>query len=161
MYKFSMVSAVALACAVAGGPAAATPGSGVTVTAVVNGHYGAIQEMTDKTDKWDLYVKTKGDTDIGTDELVLAGGGYSGWHEHPAPVFVTVTQGSIVWYDGSNSICAPRTYSAGESFIEPAHRTHYVRNASTTNQAVFKAVRINPTGVPFRQDRPQPTGCEL
>lgn len=153
-----LVSALALGCAT---PAAATPGSGFSVTPLANGHYGSIMELTEKTDKWDLMVKTKGDTDVGTDGLSIAAGGYSGWHAHPAPVFVTVTQGSIVWYDGSNPICAPKTYSAGESFIEPAHRTHYVRNASSTETAAYTAVRINPTGVAFRQDRPQPSGCNF
>lgn len=142
-------------------PSLATPGSGFSPSVVVNGHYGSISEMTDKTDKWDLFVKTKDDTDVGTDRLSIAAGGYSGWHAHPAPVFVTVTSGSVVWYDGSNPICAPHTYSAGQSFIEPAGRTHYVRNASTSETAEYVAIRMNPTGVPFRQDRPKPSGCNF
>lgn len=162
MRKILVASTMLVALlAVTSDPSLATPGSGFTPNALVNGHFSDIQESTDKTEKWDMFVKTKGDTDVGADELTIAGGGYSGWHAHPAPVFVTVTQGSVVWYDGSNPICAPRTYTAGQSFIEPAQRTHYVRNASATDPAVYKAVRMNPTGVAFRQDRPQPSGCNF
>ena len=59
----------------------------------------------DKTGKWGLHLKTLDDTDIGADRLTVAPGGFSGWHAHPAPVFVTVIEGSINWYDGS-LLCA-------------------------------------------------------
>ena len=74
--------------------------------------------------------ETLGDTDIGADRLTVQPSGVSGWHEHPAPVHVTVTQGSIVWYDGSDPLCTAHTYKTGKSFIEGAYRVHNVANAS-------------------------------
>jgi quercetin dioxygenase-like cupin family protein len=142
-------------------PAGATPGSGFAPSPIVNGHFGTLDAKTesDKTGHWVMILKTKDDTDVGSDRLTVQPGGFSGWHSHPAPVFVTVTQGSIVWYDGSNPTCPGHTYHVGDSFDEQAYRVHNVRNASNSAPAEFIAIRINPTGVGFRLDETKPTNC--
>jgi quercetin dioxygenase-like cupin family protein len=145
-------------------PALATPGSGFTPAPIVNGHFGTLNENTagNKTGKWGMILKTLDSTDIGADRLTVQAGGYSGWHAHPAPVFVTVTQGSIVWVDGSDPLCTPHSYNAGDSFIEHAYRVHNVRNASNSATAEFVAVVIKPIGYvgpAFRLDRPEPNNC--
>jgi quercetin dioxygenase-like cupin family protein len=94
-----------------------------------------------------MILKTLDDTDIGADRLTVQPGGYSGWHAHQAAVFITVTQGSIVWYDGSDPLCTAHTYSAGQSFIGSAYRIHDVRNASNSTAAEFVAIHINPEGL--------------
>jgi len=142
-------------------PAAATPGQGFAPSPIVSGNFGTLSVNTskDKTDKWGLILKTLDSTDIGADRLTVQAGGYSRWHAHPAPVFVTVTQGSIFWYDGSDPLCTGHTYSAGQSFIESAYVTH---NASSANGAEFVAVVIKPAGFPgpaFRLDRAKPNNC--
>jgi len=147
-------------------PAFATPGSNVGVMGIINGQFGTIHENTPdgKTGKWALILKTLDDTDIGTDQITLGGGGYTGWHNHPAPVFVTVKSGAITWYDGSAGICASKTYQAGQSFIEPAFHVHNAVNASQSDSAVFVAVRLNPTGTSgpaFRVDQPEPNNCKF
>jgi quercetin dioxygenase-like cupin family protein len=117
---------------------------------------------SDKTGKWGMILKTLDDTDIGADRLTLQPNGYSGWHAHPANVFVTVTEGTITWYDGSDPLCTSRTYSAGQSFIERAYRVHNVRNASGSSGAEFVAVVIKPAGFvgpAFRLDKPGPNNC--
>jgi len=142
-------------------PALATPGTGFAGSPIVNGQFGTLDVKTagEKTDHWGMILKTKDDTDVGSDRLTVQPGGFSGWHAHPAAVFVTVTQGSIIWYDGSNPLCTPHTYVAGNSFIEDAYRVHNVQNASNSATAEFIAIRINPTGVGFRLDRPEPNNC--
>lgn len=145
-------------------PALATPGSNFAPAPIVNGHFGTLNENTagDKTGKWGLHLKTLSDTDIGADRLTVQGGGFSGWHAHPAPVHVTVTQGSIIWYNGSNPLCTPHTYNAGESFIEDAYVVHNVVNASNSAVAEFVAIVIKPVGFvgpAFRLDRPKPNNC--
>ena len=113
-------------------PAFATPGQGFAPSPIVNGNFGTLNVNTskDKTDKWGLLLKTLDSTDIGADRLTVQAGGVSGWHAHPAPVFVTVTQGSIVWYNGSDPLCSGQAYSAGQSFIEDAYVTHNVPSAN-------------------------------
>jgi quercetin dioxygenase-like cupin family protein len=146
-------------------PAWATTGQGFSGAPIVNGHFGRINENTagDKTGKWGLILKTLDDTDIGADRLTVQPGGFSGWHAHPSPVFVTVTQGTIVWYDGSDPLCTPHTYSAGQSFIEHAYRIHNVKNTGD-QVAEFVAVVIKPVGFvgpPFRLDREEPNNCKF
>jgi len=150
----------AIALALAAAPAGATPGSGFAPSPVSSGQFGELDVKAEKAKdtKWDMLLKTKDATDVAVDKLTVQPGGYSGWHAHPAPIFVTVMTGTIQWYDGTDPICGWRTYSAGQSFIEPAYRPHLVRNA-TTSVAEFHAVRIAPTGVPVRLDRPEPTNC--
>ena len=145
-------------------PALATPGSGFAPAAIVNGHFGTLNVNTsgDKTGKWGLHLKTLDDTDIGADRLTVQPSGFSGWHAHPSPVFVTVTHGSIIWYDGSNPLCTPHTYNMGDSFIEAAYKVHDVRNASNSDTAEFIAIVIKPAGFvgpTFRLDRPEPNNC--
>lgn len=145
-------------------PAIATPGSGFAPSPIVNGHFGTLNENTagDKTGKWGLILKTLDSTDIGADRLTVQPQGVSGWHAHPAPVFVTVTQGTIEWYD--DALCAAHTYTVGESFIEAPYRAHNVRNPAAPGGQVaeFVAVVIKPAGfvgASFRLDRDEPSSC--
>jgi len=156
--------AILIASAVIAAPAAATPGQNFTPSPVVNGHFGALSINTagDKTGKWGLILKTLDDTDIGADRLSVQPQGYSGWHAHPSPVFVTVTQGTIEWYDAA--LCAAHTYTQGQSFIEPAYGAHNVRNPAAAGGQVaeFIAVVIKPAnfvGPAFRLDKDLPSSC--
>ena len=145
-------------------PAIATPGSGFVPAPIVNGHFGTLNENTagDKTGKWGMILKTLDDTDIGADRLTVQPQGVSGWHTHPAPVHVTVTQGTIEWYD--DALCAAHTYTVGESFIEAPYRAHNVRNPAAAGGQVaeFVAIVIKPAGFvgsAFRLDRDEPSSC--
>lgn len=159
------LSAIGIGAAImAGTSALATPGSNFTPSPVVNGHFGTLNVNTagDKTDKWGMVLKTLDSTDIGADRVTVQPQGYSGWHAHPSPVFVTVTQGTIQWYD--DSLCAAHTYSAGESFIEQAYRAHDVRNPAAPGGQVaeFVAIVIKPDGFvgpAFRINKDEPSSC--
>lgn len=162
----SASAAALIATSIFVAPALATSGSGFSGSPIVSGHFGTLHVNTpgDKTGKWGLMLKTLDDTVISSDRLTIQASGYSGWHAHPGPVFVTVTEGSITWYDGSNPLCTPRTYTVGQSFIERAYGVHNVRNASNSDIARFVAITIKPEGFvgpAFRLDRPQPTNCSF
>ena len=143
--------------------AMATPNKGVTPETIVTGHYGQIDVKTEnnKVGHWGMMLRTKDDTDMGTDRVNVAAGGFTGWPAHPAAVFVTVMSGSIIWYNGTNPLCPAQTYTAGQSFIEDAFVIHNAANASSSAPAVFVAMHINPTGVPFRIDHPKPNNCKF
>ena len=167
--KHSIYRSACLACAaliLTPASALATPGSGFVPGPIVNGHFGTIHLNTadGKTGKWGLILKTLDETDMGVDRLSIQPGGFSGWHAHPGPVFVTVTAGSVVWYDGSNPLCAARTYTTGESFIEQAYVVHNSRNASDSAPAEYVAMTIKPAGFigpAFRLDRAKPNNCNF
>jgi quercetin dioxygenase-like cupin family protein len=159
-------AAVLIASTIFATPALATPGQGFAPSPVVNGSFGRLNVNTagDKTGKWGLILKTLDETDMGVDRLSVAGGGVSGWHAHPSPVFVTVTLGTVIWFDGSDPLCTAHTYAAGESFIEQAYAPHYVINASASDAAEFVAIVIKPAGFvgpAFRLDRPEPNNCNF
>jgi quercetin dioxygenase-like cupin family protein len=153
-------AATVLCACLTAAPALAQP-VGLSVTNIVTGHYGTVDVKTEsqKVGHWGMILKTKDDTDMGADQVTLQGGGQTGWHNHPAAVFVTVVSGSIVWYDAANAMCPGTTYSAGQSFIEDAYVIHNAMNASQGTPAVFIGMHINPTGVPFVVGQPQPGNC--
>jgi quercetin dioxygenase-like cupin family protein len=169
MKSLRMIIGTAAAAALIGSTVAlATPGSGFSPSGVIVGHFGTFHLDSsalarDKDLKWSMILKTSDDTDVGTDKIDVAAGGSSGWHSHPSAVFVTVTQGSIVWTNGSDPLCPSTTYTEGQSFIEQAYVIHNVRNASNSATAQFFAQHINPTGTsgpPFRIDVPtKPNNC--
>lgn len=161
--SWSIASIVASVCAA---PALATPGSGITITPIVNGHFGTLQINTegDKTDKWGMVLKTLDDSDIGSSRVVVEPQGSGGWHSHPAPNFLTVIRGTIEWVD--SSLCTVRVLHAGDSLIELAYRAHNARNPAPIGGEVAEIidVRIKPTSVvgpAFRIDEPVPNNCNF
>ncbi|WP_254537539.1 cupin domain-containing protein [Halomarina litorea] len=75
-------------------------------------------------------------------------GGTSGWHTHPGPVVVTITEGELELINERD--CVTRTYTAGEAFIDPGQgNVHIAANPSTTEQAVAYATFLGvPDGKP-------------
>lgn len=147
-------------------PAFATPGNNFGVSSVANGQFGKIHENTagEKTGKWGMTLNTLDDTDVGADRLTVQPQGFSGWHSHPSPVFVIVTQGTIEWVD--SLLCSPKTLTVGQTLIESTGRVHNVRNPAPAGGQVaeFIAVRIKPTSVvgpAFRIDEPLPNNCNF
>ena len=92
-------------------PVSATPGTGFVGTQIAKGLYGPLDIKADKTGKWDLFLKTKADSDVYVIRNAIAVDGQSGWHTHPGPSLITVTVGKVVVYDGENR-CARRRLSA-------------------------------------------------
>ena len=81
-----------------------------------------------------------------------------------SPVFVAVTQGSVIWFNGSVPLCSSQTFGVGQSFIEPAYGPHNVMNASSSAGAEYVAITIKPSGFvgpAFRLDRAQPNNCNF
>ena len=151
---------ILIASAMLAVPAFATMGSGFQAAPIVGGHFGTLDVKAEKIGKWDLLLKTKDSTDVSADRLTIQPEGHSGWHSHPAPVFVTVTSGTVQWYD--EQLCTAHTYTAGQSYIEPAGRAHDVRNSGAT-VAEFVAITVKPAGYvgpAFRVDEPTPNNCD-
>lgn len=160
MQRFQFIAlggAIIGAGIIAASVASATAGSGFSGTQLALGHFGTINVKADKDGTWDLFLKTKDRTDIGMDRLTIAAGGYSGWHSHRGPVFVTVKSGSIVRSSISATSCAVTTYHQGETFIEDAGVVHAVANASASEPAELIAMQMRPEGTPGRVDAPAPT----
>lgn len=136
-------------------PAIATPGSGFVPGPIVVGQFAPFHTISHKDSRWpdwDLLFRTKAATDLGVDLLTVQPHGFSGWHSHAGPIYVTVKTGSVTWYDAN---CVSTTYVAGDTYIEPANTPHFVRN-ETDEVATFVAVAPRPRGTPGRLDEPEP-----
>jgi hypothetical protein len=88
----------------------------------------------------------------------LAAGGTSGWHTHPGPVIVNVTEGQVIVTNAND--CRPRTYGPGQAFVDPGQgNVHIASNASGTDQAKAVATFFGvPAGSPATIMAP-PAAC--
>jgi len=86
----------------------------------------------------------------------------SGWHTHPGPSLVVVTQGSVTVYDGDDPTCTPHVYTANtpdNSFLDiGGGQVHMIRDESGAPAQTI-AVQLVPQGAPRRQDAPDPGNC--
>jgi quercetin dioxygenase-like cupin family protein len=109
------------------------------------------KEQEDEDNDWTAKLITSGPSNF----IVLDGdyfpGGHTGWHSHPGILLLTVTEGSIEWY---NSNCEKTVYKVGDSLTENT-QVHYFRNVGSVNARVM-ATFIIAKGQPRRIDQPAP-----
>ncbi|MBS1859687.1 MAG: cupin domain-containing protein [Acidobacteria bacterium] len=101
---------------------------------------------------WGAEMQTHGATDFYVQHLVLAPGGYSGWHIHPGILVGTVTSGSIDFY---NAQCEKHTVNAGEVYFEDGN-VHGIANTGAVNADLSIAYLIK-QGAPRRLEADAPT----
>jgi len=137
------------------GIAAATPGSGAVGTILSVGTLPAgIKVHTD-----DLKLSTRDDVQVVTQTITIAPGGHTGWHSHPGPVFVTISAGTMTFYDADDPTCTPGTYATGDSFVDQGGgHVHIARNEGAVNLVLY-ATYLVPVGAPIRTDVPNPGTC--
>jgi quercetin dioxygenase-like cupin family protein len=143
------------------GAALATPGIGILSAPVhARGTLGENQVVNSKSG---VHLKTKGSVDVATQQVVIAGGGSTGWHSHPGPVLVTVKSGALRLIYADDLTCTGTVYEAGDSFIDRGDAvTHIARNESLTNPVELWATYLVPgnPGTAFRNDvSPAPNSC--
>lgn len=157
-------SAALVASAVGIVPARATPPVGATVELlggpIAFEPFDVNISPIDRKEKWDLKLSSRSDSDIYVLRNTLAPGGHLGWHSHPGPTMVSVIQGSVLLYDGTDPLCTFKRYDAGEGFTEVSREhVHLLRNASTAAPAQVIAYHMLPEGQPRRIDEQKPTNC--
>ncbi len=143
------------------GVALATPGVGI-ISAPVHAR-GTLAEHQVVNSKSGIHLKTKGSVDLATQQVVIGGGGSTGWHSHPGPVLVTVKSGSLRLIYADDTTCEGTVYGAGDSFIDRGDEvTHIARNESLTQSVELWATYLVPgaPGTGFRNDvSPAPSDC--
>lgn len=83
-------------------------------------------------------------------------GAESGWHSHGGPFLVIVRSGSATFYDSS---CTPRTYTAGQAFVEPAGEPTFIRNQGS-EPAEYYSFRLTPPGGVENVEEATPCGFQ-
>ena len=160
-HQRGLLAVATIAATLAATPALATPPSGFTAVQQIKGTYGELDVKGEKTGKWDVKLTTKDVSDVWVVRNSIAAGGQSGWHRHPGPSLITVTIGEITAYDGTDSLCAPTVYRAGEGFVDHGDHAHLLRN-ETAAAAETVAVQFLPTGATRRIDvEPAPNNCNF
>jgi hypothetical protein len=138
----------------------ATPGQGFTAVQQWKGAFESI-DIKHVSDDHKVELRTKGLSDVYVTRNAIAVGGHSGWHTHPGPSLIIVTEGWIMAYDGDDPTCTPTRYDKGEGFIDPGDgHVHLVRNESGA-PAETVATQILPQGSTRRIDSPDPGNCEF
>jgi Cupin domain len=149
VYRPAIAAAVALVIVAAvAAMALASPPSGVTPTVLARGTYDPFMVKSAPASPVDFKAKAKSPTDVVVRRHDYAVGSTTGWHSHPGPVFITVTQGQLTYYEYDDPTCTAHVVAAGHGFVDNG-RGHIVRNESG-QPAQDVSVIIAPVGGAFR-----------
>jgi hypothetical protein len=159
---------VAAGLAAFGGKVLATPSSsGFSSSTIARAQLDALN-IKGETDAWEAELKTKGRSDLFVQQNVFKAGtpsqpaGSSGWHTHPGPSLIIVTQGTVTVYEGDDPTCTPHEFSAsaqGTGFVDiGGGAVHLIRNEGTVDAQTI-VVQLIPAGAPRRIDAPDPGNC--
>jgi len=158
MWKGILIGTV-VAAAISAGLVGATPGSGTTSTLIGRATFDeAFNVRRDGADGWGVKVKAKPALDIAVQRIVFQPGGQSGWHSHPGPVFISVIEGTMTFYESDDPDCNPTVRHAGEGFLDVGDHAHIARN-ETSDPATNVVTYLSPPGAALRIDQPNPGNC--
>jgi hypothetical protein len=132
----------------------ASPAVGVTPTLIGRGTYDPFKVRTGPHSLLDFQAKAKSPLDIVVRTHDYAVGSSTGWHTHPGPVFITVLEGTVTFYDVEDETCSPTIVTAGQGYLDTGHG-HIGRNESGL-PAKDVTVILAPVGLPFRGELPAP-----
>jgi hypothetical protein len=138
----------------AGTLAIASPPSGVTPTVLAIGTYDSFKVMSNPQGPGMFKAESKEPIDMVVRRHEYAAGGSTGWHAHPFPVFVTVIEGQVTFYEYDDPSCTPIVVSTGQGYVDSG-RGHIGRN-ETSQPAVDISVILAPVGGAFRQELAAP-----
>jgi len=103
-------------------------------------------------------VKATPALDIAVQRIAFQPGGQSGWHSHPGPVFISVVEGTMTFYESDDPNCTPTVRHAGEGFLDVGDHAHIARN-ETSDAATNVVTYLVPPGAALRIDQPNPGNC--
>lgn len=153
--KVVALAVTVLVLAVLGAVAMASPPSGVTPTVLGWGTYDAFKVRSSPQGPVDFKAEAKSPIDVVVRMHTYTPDSTTGWHTHPGPVFITVTQGEITFYERDDPDCSPIVVEEGEGYVDSG-RGHIARNESG-EPASDVTVIIAPVGGPLRGELPAPS----
>jgi hypothetical protein len=153
-----IVAAAAAVAAISAGMVWATPGTGTTSTLIGRATFGEAFKVKRETGDFEVEVEAKPALDVAVQRIVFQPGGQSGWHSHPGPVFISVVEGTMTFYESDDPDCAPTVRHAGEGFLDVGDHAHIARN-ETSEPATNIVTYFAPPGAALRIDQPSPGTC--
>jgi hypothetical protein len=128
-------------------PAAAEPAVGVTPNVLGRATFDAFNLQSDPR-AMELSAQAKRPVDIVVRTHDYAPGSSTGWHSHPGPVFITITEGQVTFYERDDPTCTPKVVSKGQGYVDTG-KGHIGRNESGA-PAKDVTVIFAPVGQSFR-----------
>jgi hypothetical protein len=154
--RFAMLGAmilVALAAFVA--VTKANPPTGVTPTLLARGTYQPFNARSDPQGSIDDFrAHSTGSIDVVVQRHDYLPGANTGWHQHSGPIFITVTSGTLTFYEYNDPTCTPHIYTAGQGFVDTGDG--HIGYNRTNAPASDVAVAIAPVGAAFRTELSAP-----
>jgi hypothetical protein len=151
----AVAAAITVVVLVALGAAAlASPPVGVTPTVLARGTYDSFKVRSYPQGPDDFKAEAKAPIDMVVRQHVYAPGSSTGWHTHPGPVFITVVEGKVTFYERDDPTCTPVVVTAGQGYVDTG-RGHIGRN-ETGQPARDVTVIIAPVGGAFRGELDAP-----
>ncbi len=132
----------------------ASGATGVTPTLLVRGTFDGFKVMSNPPNGAFFKAEAKGPIDVVVRQHVYIAGGSTGWHAHPYPVFISVLQGTLTFYEYDDPTCSPIVVTAGHGYVDSG-RGHIARN-ETGQPATDISVILAPVGAVFRQEPAEP-----
>ena len=145
---------VLCAATVVAAMASASPPTGVTPTVLSRGTYPAFSVEGAREGGVDFGASSKAPVDVIVRRHEYAPHGQTGWHTHPGPIFVTVIQGTVKFYERDDPSCTPKIVKAGEGYVDDGHGHIGVNDSD--QPAVDVSVILAPVGKSFRDELPAP-----
>jgi hypothetical protein len=90
--------------------------------------------------RWFARLKTMGESDVWVTTNNFDAHSTSGWHSHPGPSLVLVTQGTVTNYTAGD--CSGTTYSAGQGFVDAGGSDVHMLTNRTDQPAQTVAVQV-------------------
>src|SRR3982751_146907 len=112
--------------------ALATVGAGFLTNVILAPGSMPDSKIVVRIDDWATALYTRGESDTYFQDVMLAPGGYSGWHYHSGILMITVKAGAVDWYDKD---CNKQTYVTGQTFIE-GNSPHELVNSGSVDADV-------------------------
>lgn len=128
-FRVGAVALVLLGLASLVAAAVASPATGVTPTVLSRGTYDAFKVKSAPKGPIEFEAEAKPAIDVVVRRHDYLVGSTTGWHRHPGPVLITVTQGELTYYEYDDPNCTPHVIEAGHGFVDDGSG-HIVRNES-------------------------------
>ena len=130
----------------------ASPAVGVEPTVLSRATFEPFSVRTDHDSPINFRARAKTELDIVVRRHDYAVGGYTGWHMHPGPVFITVTTGTLTFFESDDPTCTPIVVTAPGGYVDDGHG-HIGVNLSGA-PATDVSVILAPVAGPFRRELP-------
>jgi len=115
-------------------------------------------KRVDKALDWAVEIEAKPNLDIAVQTIDFPIGSQSSWHVHPGPVFISVVEGAMTFYESDDPNCEPTVLEKGQGFLDVGEHAHIARNESGA-PARNVVVYFVPPGKTLRVDQPDPGNC--